>query len=126
MAHLKNSHTKYGLVTDEFGSIQGIVTLKDIVNVLLGEITETHEEPEIIAREDGSWLVDGQCSFYEFLDYLHLEDFYEEYHYNTLSGLILDLLEHIPHTGEKFSWQGLEFEIVDMDGARIDKVLVRR
>lgn len=126
LAHLKNSHTKYGLVTDEFGSIQGIVTLKDIVNVLLGEITETHEEPEIIAREDGSWLVDGQCSFYEFLDYLHLEDFYEEYHYNTLSGLILDLLEHIPNTGEKFSWQGLEFEIVDMDGARIDKVLVRR
>lgn len=126
LAHLKNSHTKYGLVTDEFGSIQGIVTLKDIVNVLLGEITETHEEPEIIAREDGSWLVDGQCSFYEFLDYLHLEDLYEEYHYNTLSGLILDLLEHIPHTGEKFGWQGLEFEIVDMDGARIDKVLVRR
>lgn len=114
------------MVTDEFGSIQGIVTLKDIVNVLLGSVTEIEEEPSIIEREDGSLLVDGQCSFYEFLDYLHLETLYPEYDYNTISGLILEILEHIPHTGEKLNWQGFELEIVDMDGARIDKILVKQ
>lgn len=124
LEHLKNTHTKYGLITDEFGSIQGIVTLKDIVNALLGEITETHEEPEIIKREDGSLLVDGQCSFYEFLEYTDMEALYAEYDYNTISGLILNILEHIPHTGEKLNWHGMTFEIVDMDGARIDKILV--
>ena len=122
LGHLKDDHIKYGLVIDEFGSIQGIVTLKDIVNALLGDISETNEEPEIIQREDGSLLVDGQCSFYEFLEYTELECLYPEYDYNTLSGLILHILEHIPHTGEKFKWHGIEFEIVDMDGARIDKV----
>ena len=126
LEHLKSDHIKYGLVTDEFGSIQGIVTLKDIVDVLLGEITESHDEPEIIRRDDGSLLVDGQCSFYEFLEYIDMECLYPEYDYNTISGLILHLLEHIPHTGEKISWHELEFEIVDMDGARIDKVLVER
>lgn len=124
LEHLKTDHAKYGLITDEFGSIQGIVTLKDIVNALLGDIPETPEEAEIIEREDGTLLVDGQCSFYEFLQYTHLECLYPEYDYNTLSGLILDILEHIPRTGEKLSWNCLEFEIIDMDGARIDKVLV--
>lgn len=123
LEYLKAGHTKYGLVTDEFGSIQGIVTLKDIVDVLLGSVTEIEEEPSIVEREDGSLLVDGQCSFYEFLEYIHLEALYPEYDYNTISGLILEILEHIPHTGEKLSWQGIDLEIVDMDGARIDKIL---
>lgn len=126
LEHLKKEQIKYGLITDEFGSIQGIVTLKDIVNVLLGEISETHQEPEIVKREDGSLLVDGQCSFYEFLEYTEMECLYPEYDYNTISGLILNILEHIPHTGEKLCWHQMEFEIVDMDGARIDKILVTK
>ena len=126
LEQLKIRHSKYGLVTDEFGSIEGIVTLKDIVNALLGEISETYEEPEIVEREDGSLLVDGQCSFYEFLKYTGLECLYNEHEYNTISGLILHILEHIPHTGEKLNWHGMELEIVDMDGARIDKILVTR
>lgn len=126
LEYLKTQHTKYGLVTDEFGSIQGIVTLKDIVNVLLGSVTEIEEEPAIIKREDGSLLVDGQCSFYDFLEYIHLDSLYPEYDYNTISGLILEILEHIPRTGEKLHWQGFELEIVDMDGARIDKILVKK
>ena len=101
LGHLKSDHIKYGLVTDEFGSIQGIVTLKDIVDVLLGEITESHDEPEIIRRDDGSLLVDGQCSFYEFLEYIDMECLYPEYDYNTISGLILHLLEHIPIPARK-------------------------
>lgn len=126
LAHLKSNHIKYGLVTDEFGSIQGIVTLKDIVDVLLGSISDTEEEPEIVRREDGSLLVDGQCPFYDFLEYTDMECLYPEHDYNTISGLILKILEHIPKTGEKMLWNGFEFEIVDMDGARIDKVLVSR
>ena len=79
LEHLKTGHTKYGLVTDEFGSIQGIVTLKDIVNALLGAVTEIEEEPAIIERTDGSLLIDGQCPFYEFLEYTHMECLYSEY-----------------------------------------------
>ena len=122
----KRTHVKYGLVTDEFGGIQGIVTLKDIMEGLIGQVPEIGEEPEIVQREDGSWLVDGQYSFYDFLEYFDMEDLYAEHDYNTLSGLILEILERVPKTGEKLKWLNFEFEIVDMDGARIDKVLVQK
>ena len=117
---------KYGVVTDEFGSVQGIVTFKDIVDALVGEVSEAGDEPEITKRKDGSVLVDGQCSFFSFLEYFDREDLYEENDHNTLSGLILEILERVPKTGDSFSWMDFEFEIVDMDGARIDKVLARR
>jgi len=117
--------TKYGVVMDEFGSVQGIVTFGDIVEALVGEVSEVGEEPEITARIDGSVLVDGQCSFFSFLEYFDMEDLYEENDYNTLSGLILDILERVPKTGDAFSWMNFDFEIVDMDGARIDKVLAK-
>jgi len=124
LEQFRQAHVKYGIVTDEFGSVQGIVTLKDIIDALIGEVNEPGEEPEIIKRRDGSVLVDGQCSFYSFLEYFDLEDLYEENDYNTLSGLILDVLERVPKTGDTFKWNGFTFEIVDMDGARIDKVMV--
>lgn len=117
---------KYGIVTDEFGSVQGIVTLKDIVDALIGELNEEGEKQEIVVRKDGSLLVDGQYSFYSFLEYFDMEDLYEEHDYNTLSGLILELLERVPKAGDTFSWMNFDFEIVDMDGARIDKVLVKK
>lgn len=84
------------------------------------------EEAEIVERSDGTWLVDGQYNFYDFLEYFDMEDLYAEHDYNTLSGLILEILERVPKTGEKLSWLNFEFEIVDMDGARIDKVLVSK
>ncbi|MDR0836309.1 MAG: hemolysin family protein [Tannerella sp.] len=114
-----------GIVTDEFGSVQGIVTLMDIVKALIGEVDEDEEE-EIVKRKDGSLLVDGQCSFYSFLEYFDIEDLYEEHDYNTLSGLILETLERVPKVGDRFSWLNFDFEIMDMDGARIDKVLVKK
>jgi len=125
LEHLKQGHTKYGLVTDEFGSIEGIVTLQDILKALIGDLPEIGEEPDIVQREDGSYLVDGQCPFYDFLAHFDMEFLYTGHYYNTLSGLILKILEHIPHTGEKLAWHNFEFEIVDMDAARIDKVLVK-
>lgn len=124
LEEMKSNHHKYALVYDEFGSFQGIVTLKDVFEALIGTIPNESEEPNIIEREDGSWLVDGQCSFYDFLDYFDIEELYSKYEYNTVSGLVLDNLEHIPHPGEKFRWNKFTFEILDMDGARIDKILV--
>jgi len=116
----------YAIVTDEFGSVQGMVTLNDLMEAIVGTIIEPDEHDEqIIQREDGTWLVDGQYSFYDFLAYFDMEDLYQEHDFNTLSGLILDILEHIPSTAEKLQWKNFEMEIVDMDAARIDKVLVR-
>ena len=115
------------LICDEFGCCQGIITLRDILEGLVGSIESPHEEPDIVKRADSeSWVVDGRCSFYDFLTYFDQEELYEQGSYNTISGLLLDLLEHIPHAGEKVRWNGFSFEVVDMDGARIDKVLVER
>ena len=126
LEQFKQARVKYGIVTDEFGGIQGIVTLKDIMEGLIGQVPEIGEEAEITQRADGSWLVDGQYNFYDFLEYFDLEDLYAEHDYNTLSGLILEILERVPKTGETLTWLNFEFEIVDMDGARIDKVLVKK
>lgn len=126
LEQFKTSRVNYGLVTDEFGGIQGIVTLKDILEALIGQVLDVDEEMEIKERSDGTWLVDGQFSFYNFLEYFDMEDLYAEHDYNTLSGLILELLERVPKTGDKLIWKSFEFEIVDMDKARIDKVLVRK
>lgn len=115
------------LVCDEFGLCQGIVTLRDIMEALLGSVNDTHKEPDIIKRTDNDgWLVDGQCPFYDFLSYFEREDLYENTNYNTISGLILGYLEHIPKSGEKVFWNDFSIEVVDMDGVRIDKVLVKR
>ncbi len=126
LEQFKGAQVRTGLVIDEFGTLQGIVTLKDIMEGLIGQVTEWGEEKEIVQRPDGSWLIDGQISFYNFLEFFDMDEFYTDYEYNTLSGLLLELFQHIPHTGESIEWMGFDMEIVDMDGARIDKVLVKR
>ncbi|MDR1674892.1 MAG: hemolysin family protein [Tannerella sp.] len=126
LEQFRKARVKYGLVTDEFGGIQGIVTLRDIMEALIGQMLDVDEEQEIKKRTDDSWLVDGQYSFYNFLEYFDLEDLYAEYDYNTLSGLILAILERVPKTGDKLTWKDFNFEIAEMDKARIDKVLVRK
>lgn len=123
---MKSHNVSYALVCDEFGAIKGIVTLKDILEALVGTMLDPLEEPEIVQRQDGSCLVDGQCSFYDFLTYFKMADLYNKYDYNTISGLILDKLGHIPKTGEQLKWKGFLIEVVDMDGTRIDKVLVEK
>lgn len=126
LEQFKKTNVKYGLVIDEFGEVNGIVTLADIMEALVGEVAEEGEEKDIVLREDGSFLVNGQCSFYNFLEYFDLEGLYAEHDHNTLGGLILEILEHLPKDGEKCSWHNFNFEIMDMDGTRIDKVLVTR
>ena len=124
LEELRRSQADYGMVIDEFGVPQGIVTLRDILEALVGMIPDAREEPYIVARDDGGVWVDGQCPFYDFLAWFEREDAYAACEYNTVSGLILDRLGHVPHTGEKVRWEGFLFEVVDMDGARIDKILV--
>ena len=124
LEQLRTEQLGYGIICDEFGVTRGIITLRDIFEALVGELPDPREEPDIVRREDGSCLVDGQCPFYDFLDWFGLENALPCNAYNTVSGLILDQLAHIPVTGEKLEWNGFTFEIVDMDGARIDKILV--
>ena len=127
LEQMKEKRLKQAFICDEFGSFQGIVTLRDILEGLVGNIDEVAEEPEIVKREGSeSWLVDGQCSFYDFLAYFDKEDLYdgEQQNYNTLAGLLIEQMKHIPQAGERTEWNCFKFEVVDMDGARIDKVLV--
>ena len=116
----------YALVIDEYGSVEGIITVNDILESLVGEVSPAEEEYQIVKRDDGSLLVDGQYPFHEFLNYYDMQELYEENRYNTISGLILDKLGFIPKAGDKITWMGFEIEIMDMDRARIDKVLVSR
>lgn len=126
MEQMKEQQVIYGLICDEFGICQGIVTYKDILEGLVGSIDNDEDGPEIIERDNGGWLVDGQCSFYDFLSHFDAEELAAENEYNTIGGLILENIEHIPHTGESVIWNQFKFEVVDMDGIRIDKVLVTK
>lgn len=126
LEQLREEHQRYGIVCDEFGVTQGIITLQDILDALVGDIPDEHEQPCIVDREDGSALIDGQCPYFEFLEHFDLEDIVDHSEFNTISGLILTLLGHIPNVGERLEWNGFEIEIVDMDRVRIDRVLVKR
>lgn len=120
------------LVVDEYGSVQGLVTLKDIMDALVGEMStgdSATDDPDIVKREDGSYLLDGSLSIDRFKSLFPLElDEMEEggRDYQTLAGLVLFLRGHVPETGECFDWMGLRFEVIDMDRRRIDKLLVSR
>ena len=127
LEQMKVLNISRALVCDEFGACQGIITLKDILEGLVGNMDDAPCEPEIVKRKDKEeWLVDGQCSFYDFLCYFNLEEYNEETEYNTVAGLLLDKLQRVPVSGDSLQWKGLRFEVVDMDGARIDKIAVAK
>lgn len=116
------------MVVDEYGNIEGLITLNDILEALVGEIPAIDEpdEPRAVLRSDGSWLFDGAISIDEFKDVLDIKSLPDEESgvYQTLAGFILNYLGRIPETGESFQSENLSFEVVDMDGHHIDKVLV--
>jgi putative hemolysin len=123
----KQSKIHCCFIVDEYGSLLGLITLNDILEAIVGEITQPDvQDYEIRKREDGSYLVDAQLPFYDFLSHFHKTEWMNEgdHEFDTLAGFILNQLEHIPNSGEKLAWRGITFEIVDMDAARIDKVLV--
>lgn len=125
LAELKKRRSNRALVCDEFGQLQGLISLKDILEGLVGSIDEPRETPDIVARADGrSWVVSGQCAFYDFVDYFNKEVALKT-DFVTVGGLILDLLGHIPHEGEHLNWNGLHMRILKMDDTRIDSILVK-
>ena len=110
---------------DEFGTMTGVVTLKDILEGLVGTIQEKGTVPMIVKRQGtDEWLVEGQCPFYDFLEFFEREDLFEPSTYNTVAGLMIESLGHIPSEGESIDWNGFRIEVADMDGNRIDKLLV--
>lgn len=128
LEEMKAKKASRALVCDEFGSCCGIITLKDILEALVGSVDDDlDEEPEIVERNGGDgWLVDGQCTIYDFLDHFDMDEEMQDYEYTTVAGLILDKLEHVPEPGESVEWCSFTFEVVDMDGPRIDKVIVKK
>jgi putative hemolysin len=116
-------------IVDEYGTMQGMITLNDILEAIVGDIPQTGQDDyEITERKDGTFLVDAQIPFYDFLEKFEKADWIKENEqqaYDTLAGFILHELEHIPSVGEIIEWRGFVLEIMDMDSHRIDKVLVK-
>src|SRR5437764_691575 len=128
MEKFKETKSHSCFIVDEYGSLQGMITLNDIMEAIVGEIPTTGiEDYEILEREDGTFLVDAQIPFYDFLSRFDKADWAsgDEYSFDTLAGCVLHELERIPQTGDKLKWRGFEIEVMDMDGHRIDKVLVK-
>lgn len=124
----KTSGARIALVTDEYGSIQGLVTIHDIMESIVGGIPSPEHPPEgpAIRRPDGSWLIDGMLPVDEFHDLLDVGTLPGEGrgYYQTLGGFVMMYLERTPEAGDRFVWNGFRFEVLDMDGHRVDKVLV--
>jgi len=126
----KRSGLPLALVIDERGHIEGLVTLTDVLEALVGEVPDEDEADEeaIVRREDGSWLVDGLLAAEELKERLgssglplHDE---EAADYQTVGGMVMDVLGRVPAAGDRFEHEGYSFEVLDMDGRRVDKVLV--
>jgi len=123
----KQSQIHCCFIVDEYGSLEGMITLNDILEAIVGDIPQTDtEDYEIVHREDGSYLVDAQIPFYDFLTKFEKTEWMNEgeKEFDTLAGFVLHQLQRIPNTGDTLDWRGFHFEIVDMDAQRIDKVLV--
>jgi putative hemolysin len=126
LENFKKTGIHYAFVSDEYGVFQGIITLNDILEALVGDASDFYKEDfKLIEREDGSWLVDGHYSLHDFLTYFELDELTNDYEVTTVSGLMMTELSHIPKQGEKLIWQKFELEVIDMDGIKIDKVMVK-
>ncbi len=112
-------------VVDEYGEVQGMITVRDVLEAITGEFTTPSDDAWAVRRDDGSWLFDGLIPVPELKDRLDLKDLPEEGRgrYNTLAGMIMLLLGRLPHTTDSVEWEGWRFEVVDLDGKRVDKVL---
>jgi putative hemolysin len=124
LENFRTSGVQLMFVVDEYGEVLGIVTLRDMLEAITGEIQPRNaEDVWAVRRDDGSWLLDGLIPTPELKDRLGLTSLPEEERYHTLSGLVMMLLGRVPQTADRVEWQGWRFEVVDMDGKRIDKVL---
>lgn len=123
----KKTKIHYAFIIDEFGIVQGMVTMNDILEALIdnsSDLQDADENPEFVKQGDGSFVVDGQYSFYDFLSHFNMKEKFSEYDYDTLSGLILSQTGKPPKVNDEIKWENLTIRILKMEGVRIDKVLV--
>ncbi len=129
LEHFRASRTELVFVVDEYGAVQGVITERDLLEAITGEFgAPTDDDAWAVRRADGSWLLDGLIPVPELKDRLEIKELPEEARgrYNTLAGMIMLLLGRLPHTTDTVDWSGWRFEVVDLDGKRVDKVLVSR
>ncbi len=128
LERFKQTGIHLAIVVDEYGSVSGIVSLTDVLEALVGDIPHIEEldEPQIMRREDGSWLVDGAVPIQDLKEVLQIGQFPKEDEglYQTAGGFIMTTMEKVPATGEYLDWERYRFEVVDMDGQRVDKLLI--
>ena len=125
---IKTTQIHSCFIVNEYGTLEGMITLNDILEAIVGDVPQSgQEEYEIKERSDGTYLVDAQITFYDFLSHFEKTEWMneEEHQFDTVAGFVLHELERIPQTGDTFDWRGFSFEIVDMDGQRIDKLIVK-
>jgi putative hemolysin len=131
LEEFRDAETALALVVDEYGDIEGLVTLNDLLAAVVGKsatpLIERAEQP-IVQREDGSWLIDGSVSTDDLRELLGIAQLpnEEDHDFRTAAGMVMTHFGRIPQPGEYFSGEGFRFEVVDLDGARIDKLLVKR
>jgi len=130
LEHLKSAHLSMALVVDEHGDVAGLVSLTDVISAIVGDIPTPGGEPAIVQRDDGSWLMDGALDLDTVVQRLDpgaaLLSPEDRRHYHTLGGLVMLALGRIPRTGDVFERGGYRFEVVDMDGNRVDRVMISR
>jgi putative hemolysin len=127
LEHFKLGKLNSAIVVDEYGSLQGIITMDDVMDELIGDSALIEkDEYQIIQRNDNSWLVDGQLPYFELVDYFNISNKGDGEVFSTVAGLFISIKHHIPITGDKITWKGYTLEVVDMDGHRIDKVLISK
>lgn len=129
LEHFRGSDTQMVFVVDEYGEVQGVITLRDVLEAITGEFTPAEpNDAWAVQRDDGSWLIDGLIPAPELKDRLEIKNLPDEDRgrYNTLAGLVMLLLGRLPRVTDKVEWHGWRFEVVDMDGKRIDKILASR
>ena len=126
----RQSHKHIALVMDEYGAVEGLVTVTDLLTAIVGDLPADASEAigEFVSRADGTWLVDGSAAMEEVLTHFGMDSLPadEAGAYHTIGGFVMARLGRVPKTADHFEWGGMKFEVIDMDGRRIDKVLVTR
>lgn len=127
LEQFKANRLHCAIVVDEFGSVQGMVTMDDVMNELVGDTSDTdNNDHQMVQIDESTWWLDGQLAYFELLDQLDLPDDSHAMSFTTVGGLLLSLLNHIPKVGERIKWRDSEFEVAQMEGQRIDKIILRR
>ena len=125
LEQIRQTDSEMAVVLDEYGGMLGLISRSDILEAIVSDIPAEQEDPEAVQRADGSWLFDGLVQVDDLKTYLEISTLPgEETHYETLGGLVMAALGKVPATGDAFEWEGYSFEVIDMDGRRVDRVLV--